>query len=815
MKHTVAVLLTLLLVLSVVTPALAGGGTANTVATVDGTTDKRSQPAVPFQSNGADLTVLESGSSYWAGTTLRFDGSEVVENVAEASASNRTFQIWQVDSWGNTESVLSSFTVQPNGSAKITTGALRKRVVIQYDGKPVYVSNGVGYTESPPDGTDVNVETSAFTINQQSLSASWHDSEIYEGQVTHLDLTSNREQYVVAVSVTMGGTPLSFQNLTRLFDPETYAADYDAQREENQLLLDATATTEYRVNASWLPDGSARFQFDVVDSTGFDETTLWIGTPDGTPRIRSIDRSPVVGDTFGVRVECDHCYFILGSGAADGPLDLLELTDENGDGVVELQINTRYAGLISSAIPGTNSAYSAGPDNVTKYDTDDKLEDRDRFRESAYIGLVRDAVGINYPGLTRVLEPGDLTIRLSTSDYLISREKYGENQPPPGRPLVVPDEADATTIFLEERTLTTIEAFTAPPAYGGTEELSTVREKSLRNGEVAIRDRLLFRIDLTGVYGYLSIESEDIQTILDNEAEGLDLSLTPQSAGQAVSSDSIAAATRFFVSPSEHWLYGIIDTKRLNQEATLTTGSTYSLQFQLTGGGPSVGEAEDGYPYLPSGATETVQSAVVFHERSVTVESPDPEDARIVDQSTVTIAGETTVAAGSKLSIRADAHDPYVWSRSTTVSVQEDGSWSGAIDFSEAPGTEFTVSVIDGSVKRTSFTLEHIDDAPTVTAGTQTSPRGDGTDSTPTADGHSGSATTPTDGSGDGSPANKTSSSNSNGQDDDTNQSSAEDTGLGLFTSFTEQLPAEVPLVEIGGVLIGLGVLLFIFRRIR
>lgn len=206
---------------------------------------------------------LDSLETFWAGQRLLFNGSDVVSNVADAPRDDRTFQVRRVTTDNEVAGLVTEFVVDSDGEAVIETDTLDGFYVVRYEGETVYVQDGTGYTENPPDGTPVTVSNSRWEVAQQWLEATWPDDRIRRSEPIDLELSSNRVSYRVEISA----DGLDFDELEAMFDPADYADDHDAEADDEIIILDAGTETALEVDFSDVDDGVYRILIEVADST--------------------------------------------------------------------------------------------------------------------------------------------------------------------------------------------------------------------------------------------------------------------------------------------------------------------------------------------------------------------------------------------------------------------------------------------------------------------------------------------------------------------------------------------------------------------
>ena len=224
---------------------------------------------------------LDSQATYWAGQRLYFNGSEVVADVADAPRDDRTFQVRRVTTDNDVAGLVTEFVVDTDGEAVIETATLDGFYIVRYDGETVYVQDGTGYTQNPPDGTAVTVANSRWEVAQQWLEATWSADRIRQSEPIDLELRSNRASYRVEISA----DGLDFDELEAMFDPADFADDHDAEADDDIIILDAGTETALEVDFSDVDDGRYRFLIEVADSTASATVQARVGqVPQETPR---------------------------------------------------------------------------------------------------------------------------------------------------------------------------------------------------------------------------------------------------------------------------------------------------------------------------------------------------------------------------------------------------------------------------------------------------------------------------------------------------------------------------------------------------
>lgn len=657
---SLAVLVAVAPLLVMVGPAAASPGTS-----IDGRSAQQAPRTV----------TLDSGDAVWQGWRLRFDGSEVVGDPGSASANERTFQLRRVTEDGVVGELVREFTVGTNGIHRLPTDRLDGRFVIQYRGSPVYVQDGVGYRSNPPDGSSVTAENSAWRVTPQTLTGTWSDEPAYEGQIVELSVTSNRKDYTLAVSA----PGLNYSELTRLFDESDFADDHDAAADQDVLRL-AVDGDPFPVNLTGLESGDQLFRLEATDTTASAIPTLEIAPTDG-PQFGAVDRVVPTGDRLRLTANCGTCYLIVGSQSLNF-LDVIELTDTDGDGTVGVRINTRYLGL-SQASPDvpTGVAFTAVDDDIDVYGPTEALE-------SGYtLQRVRDEV---IPPVSETpatpLGPGTYDLRLASTDAISI----------PHNRLAYDDVTDVSSVRLVERELRDMAAVAAPRGDPGELAVGQVETDQPRD-RVAVGDRLILRVDVTGLFGYLAVEGSGVGSVLDNADEGVDLTLHP-AADPARSIRVARGDPRLIVDEDARRLYVVIDTRDLRIEEAFTPGRAYRTVFRLRGVDEDTynvnrnADFHGGYPYLEPGATETVRARFTLVRPEATTARP----LEVPNRQSVVVTGNTTVAPGTTLRLTATEADRQ-WGKTTRTTVADGGTWQATFDFSNAQaGQTFTLAIERG-----------------------------------------------------------------------------------------------------------------------
>lgn len=222
--------------------------------------------------------ALDSARTFWSGQRLYFDGGAVVPDVGNASTGERTFQLRRVTTAGEVGPLVREFAVDAEGEAVLDTTSLEGEFVLRYAGDPVYVQDGTGHADSPPDGTAVTVENSAWEVAVQTISASWSESRVSRNEIVDLRIESNRVLYLIEVSA----DGLDFEDLERIFDPHFYALDHDARADEDVIVLRGGLADDVPAYFAGIDDGAYTLSIEVADADAATTAEVRVGSGDAT-----------------------------------------------------------------------------------------------------------------------------------------------------------------------------------------------------------------------------------------------------------------------------------------------------------------------------------------------------------------------------------------------------------------------------------------------------------------------------------------------------------------------------------------------------
>ena len=417
-------------------------------------------------------------------------------------------------------------------------------------------------------------------------------------------------------------------------------------------------------------------------------------------------RAPIVagvGVAFVAAVAAVVTILVAG-GPGQGFLDVVELSDRDGDGRVTVRINTRYAGMATSApgYPSGEVAYTSPEDGATRYypgATLETLEEELNYNTVKLSGL-RDQQGLAPNGRVRPLEPGAIQLTVASSDFIIDRSAYGDRAPL-GSQMVIRDETDVRTVVLEPRELAGAQSLAAAGGPRLPDDLEAIKSSAGPRDAVARGDHLVFHFDVSGVFGYLRANDVSAESLQDERDEGLRLTIEESTDGGSgwVARSLGQTAVEFYPDPGTDSLYLAVQTGGTSS-LNLQDGR-YRARLRISGvdgkhSGYSTVDAYTGYPYLPPGEKESASATATIEPPTAAIVGPEEGSAPHLDANhSLVVRGTTSLAPGGNVRLEATSTE-YAWDTTTSASVNETGHWTGSLDLSEAPGEEFTVALLRG-----------------------------------------------------------------------------------------------------------------------
>ena len=391
----------------------------------------------------------------------------------------------------------------------------------------------------------------------------------------------------------------------------------------------------------------------------------------------SVDR----GDVAEITVDLDNAdtaYVNIGSADVNYVVQV-EVEDGNDDGEVTLEFNTR------SGATGSADAVSAAAD-----------DDSASFSEK--------------------------TTTKSSNNYYLDSASYDVNVS------LSQDGAEESvaTLSVNERSTDGITIGTAPASEFGEADNATDVEYT-EDSTIAAGDVLVHEVSVSGVYGYVQDQIADDSNDIDTAEEALlelnslgtvdlvilqtsgttDANEDPKVVDLAATND--ADALNVYADDDSNTLFVNVDTANAvfdradrdtytdvsdnggftdgngvsDVNTNAETGDEFDVSFTIDSSDSLVSGNED----------ETVSSSFEVVEQSASFDT-DNDEVTVQNTEGQSISGTTSVAAGTNLTVRVRATGDSPFLKTTEVTVQEDGTFSGTFDFSDvSENVSFTASV--------------------------------------------------------------------------------------------------------------------------
>ncbi|WP_227134493.1 BGTF surface domain-containing protein [Halorubellus salinus] len=501
-------------------------------------------------------------------------------------------------------------------------------------------------TSQSPADADQNI---TFKLSSQDYSASADPTTVKNGgdsTNTDITVTSNRNSYSHWIS----SPDLTAEELNASLGNVGVAyADTDGDGENDYVAVPGTTSDTLTANFTDVSTGNYTINFLVPDTGVTSSVDITVegaqtGSADFVTKAVSEERGDIVAMNVSFTGTASTAQVTFG-GPSVNYEESVTVTDGNDDGYVTVYWNTYLA--------GTNDAST-----FSVASEDDSIESTTLSSQFATAG----------PG---TLSGGEYPVNASLGS----------------------GETGVATVVLNNPNdvQRSINVWTAPSAADSldSESPSYVFDAITQDDTVAVQDGLVLEVTAAGIYGELGTPAA---AFADGAAfknvGGADLTITQTNPGTNLAPTTINASNRtVLVTPgSNSWLL-YADTA----EGNFSAGENYRANVSFS-------------PNWAYGTKSTQSATASFSvvERSALIDAPQDtsENPLIVEQSSeAEISGTSSLAAGTNLTVTARSsggQNPFL--RSTTATVQDDGTWTTSIDVSDIPtGTNFTVSVKDGS----------------------------------------------------------------------------------------------------------------------
>ncbi|MDS0295224.1 BGTF surface domain-containing protein [Halogeometricum luteum] len=596
--------------------------------------DSTNETAVPV-----DLEANAAGDN-----DVTFQGETVHVNV---SGQNGSLTLREVDERDGGEISESSFIEQltPTGDyVEIDTDDLEGD----------YVISGEGGINAP--------NAIEFEVAVQSLTANWSEDSVTQGNSEDLELESGRDDYIAEVSA----DGLDADDLETLFgDADAFVGTND---EDDSVYLDAGVQDE--IPADFTDDidaGDYQFDVEVTDTTASDSASITVEESDADVNFADSVYTQQVGDIVDMSVnmeEREEAYVYVG-GDDVNYLEVVQLTDDDDDGVVNFTFNT----------------YTANESGTNPFELEDGSDDE--------LELVTGDVETEENGLPPAVD-GTLSSRLETGDYDLRTSTslqydVGDDE--------VVDEQDVATLDLGARSTNGIVTWTAPSGNAGEyDDVEELLGEVNQSNTLAIDDRLVVQINASGISGI--VDEDDITTINGQADNGLNLDIEEEGSGAnaddngGLTLDGSNAEIYQDQSVAEDQIFVVVDTRNVDgfedeeqYEATFTVGD----------------EDADVSPidYIDDEEEESVSTTFTAEDADADLDLNDDDQFEVPQSQNAQVQFDTNLAGGSEVVVRlrSSASDS-AFLLSNTVDTDANGTVMTTFDTSDIEvGTEFDMVV--------------------------------------------------------------------------------------------------------------------------
>ncbi|RQG98533.1 BGTF surface domain-containing protein [Natrarchaeobius oligotrophus] len=683
---------------------------------------------------------LNSGSTYWQGQEL-----EITGNASDVDADEE-LQIREYDGDGDIGGLQDEFSLE-GGEAIIETDGLDDAdyVVTLADDR----NQAIEFTSSGEATLASDADSAYFEITSQSLDVDIADGEVNNGanSVTEVDVDSNRGSYSLIVEEADGD--LSSQDLFNIFVDNdsvsnelsaTGASDVDELYEEirdghsdtslvydNLSAIDSGASyhtfgefevslvegedeyivfndindREHDVDFEGIAADEYELEFSGHDSTAEDSVTIEVADEDVDVNFDQTVYTQTAGDVVEFTVELedtDSAYIQFGDEDA-GFVDILYVEDDEDDGEVTVQVNTRAVGVDSSA--DSEDVYDAGDDVVKSMIIDEGGDTTNEFEEVVFLDEdgddltatghhlddFVDELGISDDAeeqLVRPLQATGYDLTVGNFEFVVTDD--GESE--------LGNEYDLATLDLEPPGIDSIDTYVAPSNSADDEDdLEEVLDTVTQRTDIAEDDQLIIKAEASGIFGALVYEEGDwgaldsgfsadtLDAVAgdgDWEGEGInfDVSADDATGNQDATELDLAGADDddvFVLADNDAGeLYVIVDTSSSSAfDRSIEDGMDFTAEleyetddderYQFTAdsvsdpwdGGADGTQSDAAYPYFSADSTQSVSASFTIVEPAVTFDNLDEDDNVMLETSDeFEVTGETNIAPGSEASVR-------------------------------------------------------------------------------------------------------------------------------------------------------------------
>ncbi|RQG97779.1 BGTF surface domain-containing protein [Natrarchaeobius chitinivorans] len=676
----------------------------------------------------AELTYEYDGSIAWQGQDVIAYGQDL------DGITDNEVELRQVNSFGDDDtSFEAELTIQTAAEAEVNETLEDKHPGVDssdvQDWSVVVIDTSdldeeyffLAHESLPAQSDDVS-SGDAFEVSVQSLSAEFDDDEVTDegdGAVTEIEFDSNRGAYDVVVDA---DGDLTASELDGIFAAH---GSIDLNTEDDEITLNGVSDGEFDADFAGIDTDDYEFTFEVDDTSA--EATANISVVEHD-RSGSFDQSvytQTAGDIVEFTVDLDdtdETWIQIGDENA-GFVDVVHVVDDEEDGEVSFQVNTRTLGAHDA---DTEDVYNAGDDELTSEVHDgvgstgadfhdeevgDTLGSNGDFADYLdELGLISDASDYQSTEyqLTRPLQATDYDVAANgNGDFIVASDGSSE----------LDDELDLATLDLTTPGVDSISTWVAPGDDADEDELDDLLDAATERTDIAEDDRLIIKAEATGLYGAMVYhDSEDwdalddgfsastLEALNDDNYEGINFGVEaddatgnqdPTALNLGADSDEVLV----IADNDAGEFYVVVDTSSSNAfDRSLADGMDFTAELEYethpderykydNGGAPFDGTYHNAYPYFQADSDQSVSTEFTIVEPAVTFDNLDEDDnVQLETSDEFTVTGETNVAPGSDSTVRIrNAGDtPSFLHTLEDTEIASDGTFeTGAVDLSD------------------------------------------------------------------------------------------------------------------------------------
>ena len=665
-----AISFSVIMVLSMVAGGVAGLAGTTTAQTSDPTdvdfiVDGQTNPNIVYEGQTVRAVDIQADTEYVLRSVDEYDGDEISSSTFEAE--------YETDS---------------NGNLTIDTGGL----------------DPGDYFLRGPDLDETRDNT--FELAVQELSIDWEASTYDTGEEeAELNVESRRNNYNLNISA----DGLDYDELEALFggnsnnDPVNNVSQ-DAASDDDEIIVrgfrDDSLIADFS-NADIDP-GEYEFTAEVTDTDAEDTASVTIESEDVDADFAESITTDAAGDVVEITVELEDSdsAFVSIGGNNVGFFDVVYIEDDDDDGDVTFQVNTRTLGTDAAA-----DAYSSADDIVETNAADEGATfedaDGDPFDDARDFRTSSD--GLDHGDLIRPLQPIEYNLIVSNGDFSVNDD--GD--------LVVENERDIATLDLTEPSVGDVTIHTAPA--GATDDADNVDELLeivTPRENIAINDRMVIQIEADGIEGYVAQSSDasleelnegingDALTELvdDDNNQGVNFAVesTTETTNQGPATLDFSETTVYF---GDGQFFVVADTSSgdsfdrsisngnsfdVTYEYVIDDDSRYRFDDSTSPPGWDSSEGDDSFPYFAAGESVTAEAEFTLEDRQVSFDNTNSDGLiEVAVDEEAGISGTTNVAPGTDISIRmrsANDVSPRFILTDNDAEIDDDGVVSATFD---------------------------------------------------------------------------------------------------------------------------------------